>query len=87
MAIAVPEQRLGEWLRLASWMEGIPVCPEAAACVGALETLVSRGWIKPHEQIVIFNTGAAQKYVEAIHSDLPRIDIKQALDWERIETA
>jgi len=87
MAIAVEEQRLGDWLRMASWMEGIPVCPEAAACVGALETLVERGWIKPQEQVVIFNTGAAQKYVEAIHSELPRIDIQQPLDWARIASA
>jgi threonine synthase len=83
-AIAVDERRLNEWLRLAVSLEGIPVCPEAAACVGALESLTQQGWIKPHEQVVVFNTGAAQKYVEAIRCDLPRIDLKQALDWSRI---
>ena len=83
-AIAADERRLNEWLRLACSLEGIPVCPEAAACVGALETLTKRGWIKPHERVVIFNTGAAQKYVEAIRCDLPRIDLKQPLDWDRI---
>jgi threonine synthase len=83
-AIAVPERRLNEWLRLAASLEGIPVCPEAAACVGALEMLTARGWIKPDEQVVIFNTGAAQKYVEAIRCDLPRIDLKQPLNWDRI---
>jgi threonine synthase len=35
--------------------------------------------------VVVFNTGAAQKYVEAIRCDLPRIDIKQPIDWERLE--
>jgi threonine synthase len=84
-AIAVSESRLDEWLRLAASLEGIPVCPEAAACIGALETLVGRGWIQPHEHVVVFNTGAAQKYVEAIRCDLPRIDIKQPIDWERLE--
>jgi threonine synthase len=83
-AIAVSEQRLSEWLRLAASLEGIPICPEAAACIGALETLTARGWIKPDERVVVFNTGAAQKYVEAIRSDLPRIDLKQPLDWNRI---
>ena len=34
---------------------------------------------------MIFNTGAAQKYVEAIKSDLPRIDLAKPLDWPRIE--
>jgi threonine synthase len=86
-AIAVDERRLSEWLCLASSLEGIPVCPEAAACVGALQMLTSNGWIKPHERVVVFNTGAAQKYVEAIKVDLPRIDLKQPLDWDRIADA
>jgi threonine synthase len=84
-AIAVEESRLIEWLRLATSLEGIPICPEAAACVGALESLVARGWIKPDERVVLFNTGAAQKYVEAITAELPRLDITQPLDWKRIE--
>jgi threonine synthase len=84
-AIAVEESRLGEWQRLAVSKEGIPVCPEAAACVGALESLARSAWIKPHERVVVFNTGAAQKYVEAMASNLPRIDITQPLDWPRIE--
>ncbi|MEX2173119.1 MAG: threonine synthase [Pirellulaceae bacterium] len=84
-AIAVLEERLGEWMRLATSLEGIPICPEAAACVGALETLLKTGWIKPHERVVIFNTGAAQKYVEAIAAELPRIDLQSPLDWNRIE--
>jgi threonine synthase len=84
-AIAVEESRLPEWQRLAVSREGIPVCPEAAACVGALESLTQSGWIKPRERVVLFNTGAAQKYVEAIRHDLPRIDITQPLDWSRIE--
>jgi threonine synthase len=83
-AIAVEESRLADWQRLATSLEGIPVCPESAACVGALETLLARGWIETQERVVIFNTGAAQKYVEAIRGDLPRIDLAQPLNWERI---
>jgi threonine synthase len=86
-AIAADERRLTEWLRLASSLEGIPICPEAAACVGALETLTSTGWIKPDERVVVFNTGAAQKYVEAIRCDLPRLDLKQPIDWDRVALA
>jgi threonine synthase len=84
-AIAVEEARLTEWMRLGAALEGIPVCPEAAACVGALETLAARGWLQPHERVVIFNTGAAQKYVEAIRTDLPRIDLAQPMDWSALE--
>jgi threonine synthase len=83
-AIAVAETRLMQWQREASSLEGIPICPEAAACVGALESLVGSGWIKPEERVVIFNTGAAQKYVEALRCELPRVDRNQPLDWERM---
>jgi threonine synthase len=83
-AIAVEEARIREWMRLGASSEGIPLCPESSACVGALESLVASGWIKPHERVVLFNTGAAQKYVEAIASELPRIDITKPLDWNAI---
>ncbi len=83
-AIAVEEDRIREWMRLAVSSEGIAVCPEAAACVGALEQLIATGWIKPHEQVVLFNTGAVQKYPEAIAATLPRVDIKQPIDWDAI---
>ena len=84
LALGVDEDRLNEWLCLASSLEGIPVCPEAAACVGALEVLTARGWIKPHERVVVFNTGAAQKYVEAIKTSLPLVNLKEPLNWDHI---
>ncbi|MEQ8790715.1 MAG: threonine synthase [Pirellulaceae bacterium] len=84
VSIAVEESRIREWMQLACAAEGVAVCPEAAACVGALELLHGQGWIKPEERVVIFNTGAAQKYVEAITSSLPRIDRHQPLDWEAV---
>ncbi len=88
-AIAVEEARLGEWMRLAVSLEGIPICPEAAACVGALESLLEQGRIRKDERVVIFNTGAAQKYVEALQAGLPaggvpRLDIRQPIDWDRL---
>ncbi len=85
-AVAVEEARLREWLELTFRLEGIGICPETAACVGALERLASNGWIKPHDRVVIFNTGAAQKYVEAIQCDLPRLDIHSPIDWMRLES-
>ena len=82
-AIAVEEERIREWMRLATTTEGIAICPEAAACVGALEKLTADGWITPKERVVLFNTGAAQKYVEAMDVDLPELDISGAIDWEK----
>jgi threonine synthase len=72
-ALAADEDRLTEWTRLANRLEGIALCPEAAACLDVLEGLVQRGEVGPDEQVVVFNTGAVQKYVEAIEVDLPRL--------------
>jgi threonine synthase len=85
-AIAVAESKLGQSLRMAVSLEGIAFCPETAACVCAVETLVAEKWIKPDERVVIFNTGAAQKYLEAIAASAVKLDIKQTIDWSRIET-
>ena len=80
-ALAVEESRIREWMRLAAASEGIAVCPETAACIGALEQLTQSGWIRPDERVVVFNTGAAQKYVEALACELSRLDIRQPIDW------
>jgi len=85
-AMAAQEDRLGEWTRLATSREGISLCPEAAACVGAARRAVQEGAVSPDDRVVIFNTGAAQKYVEAIDAPLPRID-KSNVDWRAIESA
>lgn len=84
-AIAVNEARIYEWMNLATSLEGVSVCPETAACVGALEQLAAEGWIAPEERVVVFNTGAAQKYPEAMAVDLPRLCKSGPLDWDRIE--
>jgi threonine synthase len=84
LAVAVEEARLRSWMEQAISREGISICPEAAACVGACQQLRERDWIRPHERVVIFNTGGVQKYVEAMASQLPRLDLHQPLDWGRI---
>jgi hypothetical protein len=35
---------------------------------------VRNGEVQPDEQVVVFNTGAAQKYVEAMAVDLPSVE-------------
>ncbi len=83
-AVAVLEGRIAEWMRLGAASEGLSICPEAAACIGALEELTSNGWIQPDEQVVLFNTGAAQKYPEVMSHELPCIGKDEPIDWERI---
>jgi threonine synthase len=83
-AVSVAESGLLGWMRTAMSQEGIAVCPEAAACVGAAEKLLASGWLQPHERVVLFNTGAAQKYVEALQTTVPTIDLGQPIDWSRL---
>ena len=83
-AVAVEEARLGEWMHTAVSTEGISICPETAACVGALQKLTVEGWIQPDERVVIFNTGAAQKYVEAIAESPPKLDSERPIDWDEM---
>lgn len=84
-AIAGEEDRITHWMRRAASLEGISLCPEAAVCVDALSIALQRGLIDPAETVVLFNTGAAQKYVEAMRTDLPVIDHAQPIDWSRFE--
>ena len=53
--------------------EGIFAAPEGAACVAALEKLLAAGFLKPEERIVIYNTGAGLKYLEAYATRFPRM--------------
>ena len=46
--------------------EGIFFCPEGAACVAGLRRLVKNGWIKPADEVVIFNTASGLKYLDVI---------------------
>jgi threonine synthase len=46
-------------------LEGIFAAPEGAATVSAARNLADKGWIKPHETVVLFNTGTGYKYAEA----------------------
>ena len=49
-------------------MEGISAAPEGAAALSATRLLVARGTIKPHESVVLFNTGGALKYLQVLHT-------------------
>jgi threonine synthase len=72
-AVAVAEERIVDAMRRAVAAEGISICPEAAACVLAIESLVADGRIRAQDRVVLFNTGAATKYIETVRLDLPVI--------------
>jgi threonine synthase len=83
-AVAVPEAVIEPWMKKAISLEGLSICPETAVCLGALDMLLARGDIRPQERIVVFNTGAAQKYPEAVHEQIPLLDIHHPIDWDAL---
>jgi threonine synthase len=81
-AIAGREGRIQEWMRRGMSREGISLCPETAVCLDCLEHLVQDGQVRKDEEVVIFNTGAAQKYPEVVPLSLPRLDKDRQVDFE-----
>jgi threonine synthase len=83
-AVAGREGRIVEWMHRVTSREGIGICPETAVCFDCLEHLIAAGTIEPDEEVVVFNTGAAQKYPEAVPLDLPRLDKDQPVNYEAL---
>jgi threonine synthase len=85
-AVAGTEDAIADWMRRVASGEGIGICPETAVCFDCLQKLAAAGKIQSTETIVVFNTGAAQKYPEVVPLDLPRIEKEKALDprwWDK----
>jgi threonine synthase len=83
-ARSCPEDSLLDWARRGAELEGIAFAPEAGACLGVLEMMVAEGAVDPDERVVVFNTGAAQKYVEVMgDSPLPRLP--RPVDWDALD--
>jgi threonine synthase len=64
-AIAVSDEELLAAVKEIGAAEGVFVAPEGATCLPALRKLIERGDVKPDERVVLFNTGAGVKYLEA----------------------
>lgn len=64
-AVAVSDEELIAATREIGAAEGIFCAPEGAACLPALKKLIAAGEVKTSERIVLFNTGAGVKYLEA----------------------
>ncbi len=64
-AVAVTDEELIAATREIGAAEGIFCAPEGAACLPALRKMIESGEVKPNERVVLFNTGAGVKYLEA----------------------
>ena len=71
-AIAVSDEELLDASLQLGADEGIFAAPEGGACVAALAKLLASGFLKSEERIVIYNTGAGLKYLEAFSPRFPR---------------
>src|SRR5438045_3137583 len=69
-AIAISDEdmltSLLEWSR----DEGIFLCPEGAAATAAYDKLLASGFLKPSDEVVIFNTGTGLKYIDVIAKEM-----------------
>ncbi|MBA3342667.1 MAG: threonine synthase [Gemmatimonadaceae bacterium] len=64
-AIAVSDAALLDAVKEIGVAEGLFVAPEGAACVPALRKLMEMGKVGAGDRVVMFNTGAGVKYIEA----------------------
>jgi threonine synthase len=65
-AVAVSDREMVDDMRVLGRDEGISAAPEGAASLSAVRKLVAAGTIKPHETVVLFNTGGALKYLDVL---------------------
>ena len=61
-ALTVTDDEMLRYARTMGKATGIFPAPEGAACLAAQIHLLERGWIKPDETVVLFNTGSGLKY-------------------------
>lgn len=64
-AMSVSDEHMLHAVGVIGATEGLFVAPEGAACLPALEKLVELGEVKAEDKIVLFNTGAGVKYLDA----------------------
>jgi threonine synthase len=64
-AIAVTDEEMLAAAHEIGGTEGLFVAPESAACLPALRKLIEKGTVHEGDRVVLFNTGAGVKYLEA----------------------
>ncbi|HXG94044.1 MAG TPA: threonine synthase [Blastocatellia bacterium] len=64
-AVSVSDDELLAAVKEIGALEGIFAAPEGAACLPALRQLINRGEVGREERVVLFNTGAGLKYLDA----------------------
>jgi threonine synthase len=66
-ALSVSDQSMVAGMLAIGKHAGVSAAPEGGAALVAIERLVAGGSIKPHESVILFNTGGALKYLDVLH--------------------
>jgi threonine synthase len=67
-AVAVEDAAMVEGMLAVGKHQGVSAAPEGGAAWVAIQRLAAAGTIKPHESVVLFNTGGALKYLDVVES-------------------
>ena len=65
-ALAVTDASMVDGMLAIGKHAGVSAAPEGGAAFVAIQRLVADGSIKPHESVVLFNTGGALKYLDVL---------------------
>jgi threonine synthase len=65
-ALAVADRDMVAGMLAIGKHAGVSAAPEGGAALVAIQRLAASGAIKPHERVVLFNTGGALKYLDVI---------------------
>lgn len=63
-AVAVSDDDIMVAVKKLAAQEGIFAAPEGAAALAAYEVLLQQGFLKPSDEVVLFNTGSGYKYLD-----------------------
>ena len=74
IAVSVSDEELLGYIRHCASIEGLLPCPEGAATLAAVADLRHQDWISADDEVVVLNTGAGNKYAEAVAVDLPTVE-------------
>ncbi|WP_456300348.1 threonine synthase [Thermosinus carboxydivorans] len=73
-AVAVSDEEILRAQAEIAAKEGLFICPEGAATLSAAKKLLADGWIKPHEKVVMLNTGTGLKYPDTVRVEVPTLE-------------
>jgi threonine synthase len=65
-AVAITDEQMVLDMLVIGKQEGVSAAPEGGAALSAIRRLAAEGQIKPHETVVLFNTGGALKYLDVL---------------------